>query len=155
MRDRRGLGDEQLEDGARIALRLGQRLADRLAPLGQEGARVVPAAAAGELAGSGDPRRALGQQWKDPVPLTPRKLSASLWTGPTGLRVARGNGVLFQAVLRCYAAWAPVASGFATSAARADSTSEANAAGSLTASSASTLRSSSMPASLRPCMNRL
>ena len=32
---------------------------------------------------------------------------------------------------------------------------QAKAAGSLTASSARTLRSSSMPASLRPCMNRL
>jgi hypothetical protein len=155
MRDRRGLGDEQLEDGARIALRLGQGLADRLPSLGQEGARVVPAAAAGQLARSGDPRRALAQQRKDPVPLTPRTLGASLWTGLTGVRVARGNGVLFPTVLGCYAAAAPVACGFAASAARADSTSEAKAAGSLTASSARTLRSSSMPASLRPCMNRL
>jgi len=62
VRGGRGLGDEQLEDGVGIGLRLGQCLGDRLPPLGQEGARVVPAAATGELAGSGDPRRALGQQ---------------------------------------------------------------------------------------------
>jgi hypothetical protein len=145
----RDLGGEDLGDGGRVALGLGEGLADGLPALGEERVRRIAAAAPGQLAGGGDPPGALGQQWEDPVPLTPRKLGASLRTGPTGVRVARGDGVLFQA-----ACW-PVASGFAASAARADSTSEVNVAGSLTASSARTLRSSSMPASLRPCMNRL
>ncbi len=145
----RGLGGEDLGDGGRLALGLGERLDDGLAPLGEEGVRRVPAAAPGQLAGRGDAAGALGQQRKDPVRLTPRELGASLGTGPAGVRGVRGNGVLRQA-----ACW-PVASGFAASAARADPTSEAKVAGSLTASSARTLRSSSMPASLRPCMNRL
>jgi large subunit ribosomal protein L20 len=51
------------------------------------------------------------------------------------------------------AAWS--FAGTAATAARAVSTRAAKAAGAFTASAARTRRSSSMPASLRPCMNRL
>ena len=65
MRGGGGLGGEDLAD----AVRIGERLGDRLPSLGEEQPGVVPAGAAGELARGGDPARALGQQLRMPAAL--------------------------------------------------------------------------------------
>src|SRR5918998_1841545 len=41
-------------------------------------------------------------QWKDPVPLTPRELGASLWTGPRGLGGGELGGPAGGAVHRVH-----------------------------------------------------
>ena len=114
-----GVGDEEVDDRARIGLGPGEGVVRGPHPLDEEAAGVLARRAPQQLAGCRDARGALGEQFAQ---------AASSAEAPFGT---------------------------SATAARAVSTSAVKTVGSETAISARTLRSTSTPASFRPCMNRL
>jgi hypothetical protein len=141
-------GGEDLVDGA-----VGQGLADSLSALGEEAPGLLPAGALSQVPSSSDPGRSFRERgFRARARHSPLRSLPAVGAG-VGRRIGRTSGPPPGAVLISLVAQEalPCAGAFS----RAMSTSAVNAAGSLTASSARIFRSTSMPATRSPWMNRL